>query len=51
MHIHPVVPVRDMVVFPGVIAPLFVGGRVLSVRLKRRTQGDTLFSSPLRKIP
>lgn len=25
MHIHPVVPVRDMVVFPGVIAPLFVG--------------------------
>ena len=25
MQIHPVVPVRDMVVFPGVIAPLFVG--------------------------
>ena len=31
MHIHPVVPVRDMVVFPGVIAPLFVG-RPRSVR-------------------
>lgn len=31
MHIFPVVPVRDMVVFPGIIAPLFVG-RSRSVR-------------------
>ncbi len=42
MRIYPVVPVRDMVVFPGVISPLFVG-RVRSARaLDAAEAGDHL---------
>ncbi|NLL41090.1 MAG: endopeptidase La [Synergistaceae bacterium] len=44
MQIHPVVPVRDMVVFPGVIAPLFVG-RPRSARAieEANTRGHLVF--------
>jgi ATP-dependent Lon protease len=44
MQIHPVVPVRDMVVFPGVIAPLVVG-RPRSARAieEANTRGHLVF--------
>ena len=39
-RVYPVLPLRDIVVFPGMIVPLFVG-REKSVKLSRKSCGTT----------
>ena len=42
---YPVLPLRDIVVFPHMIVPLFVGPREIDPRARRGGQDRRLYSS------
>jgi len=47
-EVLPLLPVRDIVIFPYITLPLFVGGKVPSPRWTRRWRGTGTSSSPRR---